>query len=1014
MAEAWESAPLADATPAWMSAPKADATPAWMSAPKVNALQPSIDDTLDAVAPHLKVPVGAAESAVSMGTNLLSTVAAVPAAEAGALYEKYMHGADGPETFSGLFNAIINAGTYQPRTEQGQAMNAGLGAVMDKVGQAAAVTGQAFADEPMLGQAGPAVGAVLKGGITAAPLALGLRAKLPEGARVAEVTKPIEPMANLYADDVAPVITPERVQTALTAAKDADVPAEHVQAAVESATSPEEAVLALEKLSEKPAAPTEDTPAPAVLPDTPSADVAPPVEATPTSVAPEAGLGGKQGGAISTAPLEAVVDAAKRIGKRGAKGAEQLYSAVADEMWHRSISRIRDLDTPTARTLANEFKPDTGVERGLIEHIQAKTGELTTRLDKIFEPLRGRRRIPKADQDHLMRMLRGEDGPARLLDKAKELRAYLDDAYQYATDAKVPIEYRRNYVSQVWDVNPIRKDPEGAAAFFASLPDMSPQAGAGVVRNLIDNEGIYSRDSTSDRFAGSDNDFPMWASRQQKALGGASKIAAEKARVLQIPPEKLREAEKWLVNDLEAVLSRYTHALVQRTEYARLAGPNEGRLNNMVAQILREIQEPTMDYSHYARQIYDVADAAQHKFTYFPVLKAKFPTVLRVMRIASNYEVITKMAKVALASLPEFAAPMIQFGARPASYAAGVKYAAISAARAADKLITGKHHIPQDAAAEFLERLGVIYVDSLRSAQMERFGGTTSKFATRFMHYTGLEQLTNVQRIVASDAIVRMVDRYSKELTRDTLAEGRRTYYTRILDELGIPADAAVAWAKSGDNAAFQPYIDTAVIRGVKMTIVTPDPMSVPMAYNDPFLQLPLIFNRFNAVMTNSFLKRFGKELLAKDTPVTRKAVALGGMATAISIGSFVLWLKAQWLNSDFAKKAYDQQSTAEHLWAGMESAYYPLPLRTAETVLGKYPGQKQKSKGDLAGDIAEAVGGAPIGDAVKILHAAKFGNAKEKAKTAAELTPLFNVGPLRGETQDFLQRHVFQPGGLL
>ena len=722
---------------------------------------------------------------------------------------------------------------------------------------------------------------------------------------------------------------------------------------------------------------------------------------------------GKQAGALH---VDEIADAVHNALLRLRMGnISQLGQAFAKQAWYRTISLIRDIDTPTARALADQFAPDRGAARGLMEAMEFEGGRWATKLDHTVERVRGRMGgVPERDSLAVMRGLRtGEPVPVRLQSVVDDLRTYLADMYRYESEV-LDIGERPNYVPQVWDAEHIRKNLEPSIAFFAEMLDTTPDSAANVVRRILDSaDHIYEPETHLGRYDGAE-EWTTWANRQGSALGGASKPSFERGRRINIPPQMMLRAEEFLINDVEAVLSRYTQSAVRRVEYARRFGQNEEKLNRAVAKIIAEYTEqrqamsagdiarraPPRSPELLARDIYNVADAAQGKFTYFPVARQQFPGAIRVARAVMAFEVMTKMGVVALASLPEFFAAAMQHGWRPAAYLRGVQYAATEAVRSMDKLLTGKHHLPQMEAVQFLERLGLIYNSTLRSKQMERFGATSTKWASRFMQGTRLEALTNIQRIVAADSLSRMMSSYAKRLTNPKASPASKDYAARILDELGFPPHEAAQWHAAGQPAKsrWSQYIDTVILRGVNQDIVTPNAMSKSLAYNDPFLQLPLLFTSFTNVMTNTFLKRFARELGNSTTPLSRKAGAIGGLIAAVATAYFVQWFKAQNLYQDSAQERYENSSTEKKIWLALESSYMPAPVSTLSRVLATKTDRYGNTRAGLPSDrmaiLGQEVFGAAGSDAALILNAAVSGDHEVRAKAAAQLTPVLTILP--------------------
>lgn len=583
----------------------------------------------------------------------------------------------------------------------------------------------------------------------------------------------------------------------------------------------------------------------------------------------------------SLGPARDIVDPFKKV-KSGEQG---FASGVLRTVFNKPIQNIRNLNTNVSRMLANAFKPyefnKTPLEPGYFENLDLMQGKFLKSIDRLIEPHRGRFGVNRRTNDQIVRALRTGRIPKHLRNTVKGLRELYDEAIIYAEKVGIEIPRIENYFSRMWDMGKLNKNPMGAVKDLVEKNNYEYSEAIEYIDKIMRNEGMRPKELKGDRLPldveyRDSPKYAEWGGRVR--IEGPMKLPAEKSR----RPIDEETMKKWLVNDAEAVMSKYFEMLTRRVEMARIIGPGEGKLNQWVREIIEETRGTGIKVSQVTKDIYNFIDAA--KGIYNPITSR---SIDRVLKGIGAYETMAHMTLVAAASFPEMAAPIARFGIKPKSYAKGVLQAGRNAVRAADKLLTGKHNIKQSEAWEFLEEIGIIGQRALGSAQARRWTGYSGKWTDRFMRFTGLESLTNIQRFITADMLMSNVSRNVKYL-----AEGKQNtksmQFARELTELGINSEAIVRHYKATGEIKFN---NAAIVRGVHETIMKPDAANTPLWMQNPRWKLVAQFQKFFTVFGNTYIKRLGKEAIRKTT-VAKKMEMIVGLTTMTAIAYYTQYLR--------------------------------------------------------------------------------------------------------------------------
>ncbi len=539
-----------------------------------------------------------------------------------------------------------------------------------------------------------------------------------------------------------------------------------------------------------------------------------------------------------------------------AKPVADMAYAIGKIFYFRPVQVIRDINTPAAKKLAdmiykeerNEYREIEGID--LIQNRTKMEGEYGQRMDDIIESLSGRLGIKKTDTEAIVKGLNSENGsvPKRLEKEAQAVRKLLDDVHQYMVDAGVEIGYEKNYFPRVYDtdnlLNPIMKK-----RFIKLLTDHGYSTPESTYNKIIgSDQGIYDPERMSERVQ-VDNHGTVYVQRAMGIEGRASKTSQEKSRSIDIEYDLLKP---FLVNELDSVLARYIHHSTRRAEYSRAFGDKEQQLNSIVKEIIDDYEAGKVDSSISMKEavntIYDLADSLQGRGPRF-----ESEILNKASRLVSSLETMIHLPLVAMASFPETLAPAVHGGTLKSlpSYARGIGDGILEATAAADKFITGKRHIPKSELRRDAERMGVITVRSLQEAWTRRWGGHSGRVTSKFMRATMLEQLTNIQRLVAFDMARHVIKDYSVEIEK-----GKNVDQNLMeLKDFGLDEADMKLVAKGEVSQALNDKIDFAAQRWAQKVITDPNEATTPPIMKHPGWNLVFQFKRFITVFSNTFLK---------------------------------------------------------------------------------------------------------------------------------------------------------------
>jgi len=626
----------------------------------------------------------------------------------------------------------------------------------------------------------------------------------------------------------------------------------------------------------------------------------------------------------------------------------------------------------------------------LIQRTMKARGEFQLQLNNLLEPLKGRfGGVPKSVNDAVITGLRTGRVPQHLAGSTRQLRGMLDSLNAYMLEAGLDVGHLKNYFPQVWDVRRIQLHPEKFRTWLEETFEMDRATAENTFRNIVEGDGIPSFTADTPRYRKGMN-FEQWAQQRFHAVKNPH---AERSRKMHLPEGASTE---WLVSDLEGILTQYIRRAAQRSEFVRTFGKNEETLNRMTADVIREVGVHKADAV--ANSIYNLADALQG--TYKPIENSAGATLNSA---AAAYETVTHLGLVALASLPETMAPAIQFGFNPKAYLKGAAYSMREGMAAADRLITGKRHIPHSITETHLKRMGNIIQAHTESMQAARLTNYQRGITNRFMKATLLEHLTNMQRVVAHDTMQSMIMSDAKHLSTGRNALGMKLsakaerVAKRKLTELGIDPVRLVDWYRNGmPDGAMKNQIEWGIQRGITWTITHPNAATKPLWMSDPHWQQVSLFKSFTAVFSNTFLKRAIKNTLRENTS-TARIQTIAGMVAAVALAYYVQYMReymsGQEQDTEPAMRLADAVDRAAMTGSAthMYSMFSPYRYNYGEHVIHRFTGLL----------------GPTLNDFLKLMHPIMTDNPEGVAKRLAKQTPILNITE---PGREYMIEEVYEP----
>jgi len=660
-----------------------------------------------------------------------------------------------------------------------------------------------------------------------------------------------------------------------------------------------------------------------------------------------------------------VQSGAREWANNTAEGAKAIAYQAGKAVYFRPVQVIRDIGTDAAKQIGDliykEERGDVRTTEGpdLIQRRSHAEGEYAQRLDSILDTIRGRLGVNKKDSQAIAEGLNTGKIDKRLSSQLDQSRTLLDDMYNYQIEAGVPIGRVEGFFPRVYDVPRLMKHKGSFIKMLREAGNPDPES---TFRKIVANDGMELDDVHTNRVY-----IDKYGSRRVMHEGGAKKPAHEKARTLDIEYSKLKP---FLINDFDSVMARYIHHATRRAEYARTFGADESILNGLVEQVVNSYAKGEASDNLSVRQavkaIYDEADALQGRGPRFDN-----EYVNRLARATGNYSIMTHLPLVALASFPETLAPALHGGVSKyiPALSKGIVEAVWESTAAADRFVTGKRHWKKTEWRREAERMGIVTQHSMREAWQRRFGGATGKITTKFMRATMLEQMTNIQKIVANEMAKSMIPDLLKKNTKQAKME---------LKDFDL-----------GENPS-QVDIDYAAQRWAQKVITDPNEATTPLLMQHPGVNLIFQFKRFITTFSNTLLKSLLQNI--KRYPNwQKKAQFIAPAVGMVAIAYYTQYLR-DWLKYGDAEPSFRKRKDHKERWidavdrsglTGDLSTYYMLanPYRFGFT--DSSAKRLFNLLGPVAGDIART------GD---IITAEGSTAPKRQARAISKLIPGVNI----------------------
>jgi len=676
---------------------------------------------------------------------------------------------------------------------------------------------------------------------------------------------------------------------------------------------------------------------------------------------------------------------AKSAVEGGAKGAAEVSSAIGRAFYTRPVQQIRNIGTDAAKKIGDlVYKEERHEKRAvkgkdLIQRRSQKEGEYGQRLTSILDSISGRFGVRKADSEALVAGLNHPKGriTKRLSGQFDEARKLLDDIRDYMRDAGVDVGYIKNYFPRVYDTRKLLLHKSG---FIRLLNKHGIKDGESVYRRIVENDGFLVHSGDSNRV-----EVNQYGERRTMHEGKAAETSMEKERKLDIPYDELKQ---FLVNDYGAIMARYVHHATRRAEFARTFGDNEQVLNKLADQVVEDYANGKangkMDVRTALNVIYGLADDLQGRGMRFDS-----EGLNSISRGISNVSIMIYLPLVAMASFSEFAAPALKGGLRhyPKAFVKGVADGLVEATAAADKLVTGKRHIGKTEWRKSAELMGSVSQHAINEVWQRRFGGATSKATSKFMRATMLEQMTNIQKIIASEmgkAIIKDISgKNSKQAIMDMKDFG--------LEPGKKPTDEEIEFAAQ---------------RFAQQVITDPNEATTPRLLTHPGANLIFQFKRFITVFSSTLLKSVLQNI-ARSPSLAGKTRFIVPSIAMVAIAYYTQYLRDQVKYGDSEPPFRKRTETKKRWMDAVDRAGLTGDLSTLYMLANPYRyGFTDNTESRLFNLM-----GAPIGAAAKatdILTGAGSSKADKRAKAITNLIPVVNaIAPLRKATQKKIRNAI-------
>jgi hypothetical protein len=527
----------------------------------------------------------------------------------------------------------------------------------------------------------------------------------------------------------------------------------------------------------------------------------------------------------------------------------------------RAVGQI--YKSPTIKKIADMlFAPaDMGrggaVSRTYHEAVEQRTVSNLNKLADILKPF-----VADSAKLNQIRQLVQNTGSIRrgtpIHDAAMKLRALLDDEFKYLKDAGVDVGKVVDYFPRIVDAERVLRNQ---ADFVEAAVKQYMKDGLAKNRKEADALAQAWLQSIELGHAGAKKDGTDFV-----MLGGTPNSDFRKERVFgrSIETDKSNPLAKYYIQDPADALTLHFQRTARRAEWSRRFGDDLGEWKKLKQAIVDEGNVAAL------RQVVDAIGVSTGTQRAYQSDAAR--TAIGFLR---TWGAIKLLPRAAITSLSESAMPAIRSG---------------NLTRVLGDMVRTVHTLAggMKAERELAADLGLIshaIGDSVlgrRYFALEPGSKVQQDIINRYFRRTGLEQLTNAQRVVAVAAGQTFLRRLAKDVEGDG---ARKVSSAALLRELGIgDAKGFSTWLKGlndgmpglGDikaDAGFSGQYRTALQRFNQQTSLNPNSSTRPKWANHPIGSL--------AFMLQSYAYAFQKQVLNRAAVGAKEAFVGKGYGLA-------------------------------------------------------------------------------------------------------------------------------------
>lgn len=544
--------------------------------------------------------------------------------------------------------------------------------------------------------------------------------------------------------------------------------------------------------------------------------------------------------------VESLADAVKT--PKGPVAAMNKYQAAMADFFvsaTSSIDRLREA-SPTAQVLLDLVDPRTKAgKRTFTETIQEAThhkqGEWSVRSQDISKTLNDSQKISLANH---MRGVEVSEDPV-VVQAAAGYRALLDEALDYARQSGQKIQKVDNFLPRYYNQQSL-KTPEARAA----MADRILEATNKYTREEIESSAFnISRNIVRDS-----SDEAAYIERGGKInpIGSRSWEEVPDSAIAEfLDPEFIGSIERFLMNT------------AQRTELDKVFGPNGSKIDDLLAQVAKEVQTSSagerflLETEKQAfKDVYDLLAGSYgsnggraYKSGTDAVMAAQAVTKLPLVTVTSALEPTTLLFRLEeggkLGALVQSFTPM--------------KLRKLWSDRTPEQIQREAMEVGLIHDAALKERLDAMVGEGM--------SGLPAKVTTKAMKGFGLHQWTEHTRTIAYELGRNDIIRMAKGLALQPMGRKSKTR-TRRLEALGLRPKEVAKWVADGAdvNSPYYASVKKAAARLANEVIANPNKINKGkwMSSNTPLARMTSQFKSFSSTFFNTVATPILREIRDK------------------------------------------------------------------------------------------------------------------------------------------------------